>query len=115
MARVIVILFLMIAITAGMFWITRKPPVAEGVAATVPTASTTVPLADLKAPLPDQPAPDGTPEEAKEADTHSLTSVDPREPTNAVTPAASSEPASAQDVTSGPIAGAAPLISKTQT
>lgn len=111
MARVIVILGLMIAITGGMFWITRKPPVADGVAATAPTASTTVPLADLKAPLPDQAAADGTPEEAKEADTHSLTSVDPREPTNAVTAVASSEPASAQDVTSGPIAGAAPLIS----
>ena len=107
MARVIVILGLMIAITAGMFWITRKPPVADGVAATAPTASTTVPLADLKAPLPDQAAPDGTPEEAKEADTHSLTSVEPRTPTNAAAP---SDVASAQDVTSGPVAGAAPLI-----
>ena len=111
MARVIVILFLMIAITAGMFWITRKPPVAEGVAATTPTASTTVPLADLKTPLPDQAAPDDTPEEAKDTETHSLTSVDPRTPTNVAEPGAPTGAASAQDVTSGPVAGAAPLIS----
>ena len=108
MARVIVILGLMIAITAGMFWLTRKPPVSDGVAATSP--STTVPLADLKTPLPDVAAvTDAVPAETKDAETQSLTSVDPREPTNAVAPSATTT-ASAQDVTSGPVAGAAPSI-----
>lgn len=110
MARVIVILGLMIAITAAMFWITRKPPVATEAAAT-PVASqpsATVSLADLKAPKtagPDQDLAD------KADDAHSQVAVEPRLITNPSGGSQTvSEPASTQDVTRGPVAGAAPSI-----
>lgn len=110
MARVIVILGLMIAITAMMFWITRKPPVATEAAAT-PVASqpsATVSLAELKTPK--TPGPDEDLAD-KPDDVHSQVAVEPRLVTNpAGTAAASAEPASTQDVTKGPVAGAAPSI-----
>jgi LysM repeat protein len=140
MARVIVILGLMIALTATMFWITRKPVATAGVttpgAVVSPSATptTTVPLADLKAP-PSRSVDEDLQEKVDE--THSTTSADPRPVTNpaatlaadgsvagavSATPtgeALSTEtaaatgalvPATAQDVTSGPVAGAAPSI-----
>ncbi len=106
MARVIVILGLMIAITATMFWITRNPSAATGAAATTTVPSATVSLAELnssKTPGPDDDIAD-KPDEA-----HSQVSVEPRLVTNPVGEAASG-PASAQDVTKGPVAGAAPSI-----
>lgn len=106
MARVIVILGLMIAITATMFWITRKPPVATEAAATPASPSATVSLAELnssKTPGPDEDIAD------KPDETHSQVSVEPRLVTNPVD-AAQPGPASAQDVTKGPVAGAAPSI-----
>lgn len=105
MARVIVILGLMIAITATMFWITRKPSVATDAVAPPAAASTTVSLAELnssKTPGPDEDIAD-KPDEA-----HSQVSVEPRLVTNTVGGAANV--ASAQDVTKGPVAGAAPSI-----
>lgn len=110
MARVIVILGLMIAITATMFWITRKPPVATDAAAT-PAAtsaapSATVSLAELTA-----PKTSGVDEDLvdKPGDTQSPTSAEPRpvmNPSSEVQAGA----ASAQDVTKGPVSGAAPTI-----
>lgn len=106
MARVIVILSLMIAITAAMFAITRKSAVAPGEAANGPT--TTVKLADV--PKPEtiaEPAPNvkEEPKTDDESET-SLTSVDPRPVTNAADGVAQS----AQDVALGPVAGAAPSV-----
>jgi hypothetical protein len=107
MARVIVIVGLMIAITATMFAITRKSTVAPGEAANGPTA--TVKLDDLPHadPVPLQP-----PAEPKiDEDQQSLTSVDPRPVVNPIEdPAPAPEAQSAQDVTKGPVAGAAPSI-----
>lgn len=104
MARVIVIVGLMIAITVTMFAITRKSTVAPGEAANGPTA--TVKLADL-------PPPDAavTPAEEPKIDDEqqSLTSVDPRPVTNPIDGTAP-EAQSAQDVTNGPVAGAAPSV-----
>jgi nucleoid-associated protein YgaU len=110
MARVIVILGLMIAITATMFWITRKPPVATDAAATPATTtaapSTTVSLAELTA-----PKTSGVDEDLvdKPDDTQSPTSAEPRLVTNPSSEVQSA-PASAQDVTSGAVSGAAPTI-----
>lgn len=100
MARVIVILTLMIAITAGMFALTRTSTVAPGEAANGP--STTVKLSD-----PPKPEAAGTPAEVKtdEDGETSLTAVEPRPVTNSV-----EAPKSAQDVTQGPVAGAAPSV-----
>jgi nucleoid-associated protein YgaU len=103
MARAIVILSLMVAITAAMFLITRKSTVAPGEAANGP--STTVKLADLPKPA---AAPQTEPKEPlkeDEAET-SLTSAEPRPVTNAPDGA----PQSTQDVTQGPVAGAAPSV-----
>lgn len=106
MARVIVILSLMIAITAAMFAITRKSAVAPGEAANGPT--TTVKLADV--PKPETIAePVANAKEEPKADDESetsLTSVDPRPVTNAADGVAQS----AQDVALGPVAGAAPSV-----
>lgn len=106
MARAIVIIGLMIAITATMFAITRKSTVAPGEAANGPSA--TVKLDDAPALAAD---PAVTPaEEPKIDDDHqSLTSLDPRPVIN---PAEDAAPAvqSAQDVTNGPVAGAAPSV-----
>lgn len=106
MARVIVILGLMIAITATMFWITRKPPVATAAAPTLTAQpSATVNLADLKSPQtsgPDEDLAD------KPGETQGQVSAEPRLVTNPTGEAAG--PASAQDVTKGPVAGAAPSI-----
>lgn len=106
MARVIVIVGLMIAITATMFAITRRSAVAPGEAANGPTA--TVKLADL-------PPPDANPTPAAEPkiedEQQSLTSVDPRpviNPSEGTVPAPEAQ--SAQDVTKGPVAGAAPSV-----
>jgi LysM repeat protein len=92
MARVIVILALMLAITAAMIAITRKPAIAPGEAASEP--STTVRLAE-------------TPDDAKDTDEQSVTSADPR-PATTPLETASAPTTSAQDVTNGPVAGAAP-------
>jgi LysM repeat protein len=108
MARVIVIVGLMIAITATMFAITRKSTVAPGEAANGPTA--TVKLDDLPHadPTPPQPPAD---EPKIDDDQQSLTSVDPRPVINPLEdPAPAAEAQSAQDVTKGPVAGAAPSI-----
>lgn len=96
MARVIVILALMLAITAAMFAITRKSAIAPGEAASEPSA--TVRLAEK-------------PQDAAEAEAQSVTAADPRPATASVETASASptaSPASAQDVTNGPVAGAAP-------
>ncbi|NOT40080.1 MAG: LysM peptidoglycan-binding domain-containing protein [Alphaproteobacteria bacterium] len=105
MARVIIILGLMIAITATMFWITRKPPATEA-SATPVTSATTVSLAELNSPK--TPGPDSDIAD-KPDETQSQVSAEPRLVMN---PAgeAQSGPASAQDVTRGPVAGAAPSI-----
>jgi nucleoid-associated protein YgaU len=104
MARVIVIVGLMIAITVTMFAITRKSTVAPGEAANGPI--TTVKLDDL-------PPPGATATPAEEAkideEQQSLTSVDPRPVINPVDGIAP-EAQSAQDVTKGPVAGAAPSV-----
>jgi nucleoid-associated protein YgaU len=98
MARVIVILALMLAITAAMVAITRRPAITPGEAASEP--STTVRLGENQ-----------TPEEATDtaSETASVTSAEARP---LVTPGetASAEPpaATAQEVTKGPVAGAAP-------
>lgn len=104
MARVIVIVGLMIAITLTMFAITRKSTVAPGEAANGPTA--TVKLGDLP---PDNTA--ATPAEEPKIDDEqqSLTSIDPRPVINPVDGVVS-EAQSAQDVTNGPVAGAAPSV-----
>ncbi|MFM9865430.1 MAG: LysM peptidoglycan-binding domain-containing protein [Micropepsaceae bacterium] len=105
MARVIIILGLMIAITAAMFWITRKPPATDASATPVST-SATVSLAELntaKTPGPDADIAD------KPDETQSQVSAEPRLVTNPVGDTAAG-PASAQDVTRGPVAGAAPSI-----
>lgn len=107
MARVIVILGLMIAITAAMFWITRKPQVATDAAATPAASSATVSLAELKSPKTAGPDDDLA---EKSEETHSPTSAEPRLVTNASGDVKAAVPASAQDVTSGPVAGAAPSI-----
>lgn len=103
MARVIVILSLMIAITAAMFAITRKTTVvASGEAASGP--STTMNLSEPgKAPAPAESIPDNQPtyDDAEQ----SLTSAEPRPVTNVI-----GAPTTAQDVTKGPVAGAAPSI-----
>lgn len=107
MARVIVILGLMIAITATMFAITRKSTVAPGEAANGPTA--TVQLGDL----PPADANAAPREEAKDDasdDEHSLTSAEPRPVTNTMAAGLDAAVKSAQDVTAGPVAGAAPSI-----
>jgi nucleoid-associated protein YgaU len=110
MARVIVILGLMIAITATMFWITRRPPVATEAAAT-PVASqpsATVSLAELKTPKTAGPDDDLT---DKPDDVHSQVAAEPRLVTNGTGGAQpSADTASMQDVTKGPVAGAAPSI-----
>lgn len=100
MARVIVILTLMILITTTMFAITRTSSKPSD-AATGP--STTVKLGDL--PRSETPAPPRSETPAPDAEEGSLTSLDPRPVTNLV-----SEPQTAQDVTKGPVAGAAPSI-----
>lgn len=107
MARVIVILGLMIAITAAMFWITRKPQVATEAAATPATTSATVSLAELNSPKTAGPDEDLA---EKTEETHSPTSAEPRLVTNSASDVKSAGPASAQDVTSGPVDGAAPSI-----
>ena len=97
MARVIVILALMLAITAAMFAITRKSAIAPGEAASEP--STTVRLTDL-------------PDTAKDQETESIKSAEPRTFSGEIETASASPesagPSSAQDVTKGPVAGAAP-------
>jgi nucleoid-associated protein YgaU len=103
MARVIVILTLMILITTTMFAITRtssKPTEAvTGPSATVKLGE--LPRSDTPAPPPGpQPAP------APDADEASLTSAGPRPVTNVL----DAPPQSAQDVTKGPVAGAAPSV-----
>ncbi len=96
MARVIVILTLLIAITATMFAVTRKPAIAPGEAAD--GASATVELGEMKTPAKD---------EIPQGEEQSLTSAAPRpQPTEL----AAKTPASAQDVTNGPVAGAAPTL-----
>jgi LysM repeat protein len=103
MARVIVIVTLMVLITATMFAITRKSAVAPDAAAN--GATTTVKLADLpKAEAP----PEDVKEDREDEDGHSLTAVDPRPVTNAIETEAA--PKSAQEVTNGPVAGAAPSV-----
>jgi nucleoid-associated protein YgaU len=107
MARVIVILGLMIAITAAMFWATRKPPVATAATPVATQPSATVNLADLKAPKtsgPDEDLAD------RSGEAHSQVSAEPRLVTNPTADAQAAGPASAQDVTKGPVAGAAPSI-----
>lgn len=107
MARVIVILFLMIAVTAGMFALTRKSAVAPGEAATGPAA--TVKLTDMpRAEAPPVATPPVATPPAYDHDEPSLTTAEPRPVTNTVGTAAA--PQSAQDVTAGPVAGAAPSI-----
>jgi len=105
MARAIVIVGLMIAITATMFAITRNSAVPPGEAASGPSA--TVRLDDVAS----APATAATPaEEPKiEDEQQSLTSADPRPVINPVEDAAP-EAKSAQDVTNGPVAGAAPSV-----
>jgi nucleoid-associated protein YgaU len=100
MARVIVILSLMIAITAGMFALTRTSTVAPGEAANGPSA--TVKLSDLP-----KPEAVGTPADLKPDDDGetSLTAAEPRPVTNSVEALKST-----QDVTQGPVAGAAPSV-----
>lgn len=103
MARVIVILTLMILITTTMFAITRtssKPTATE--------PSTTVKLGELArsdAAVP-PPRAEPAPTPAPDAEEVSLTSADPRPVTNVLDAA----PQSAQDVTKGPVAGAAPSV-----
>jgi nucleoid-associated protein YgaU len=109
MARVIVILGLMIAIAATMFWITRRPPVATEAAATpvVSQPSATVSLAELQTPKtsgPDEDLAD------KPDETQSQVSVEPRLVTNPTGDTPAAGPTSAQDVAKGPVAGAAPSI-----
>lgn len=96
MARVIVILALMLAITAAMFAITRKSAIAPGEAATEP--STTMRLTAA--------APEPTPEAAADEEAESLKSAEPRTFETKVASAATST----QDVTAGPVAGAAPTF-----
>lgn len=103
MARVIVILTLMVLITATMFAITRKSTVAPGEAANGPT--TTVKLADLP-----QPAAPPREELKDDEDGQSLTAAEPRPVTNAIETESTTAPKSAQDVTNGPVAGAAPSV-----
>jgi nucleoid-associated protein YgaU len=107
MARVIVVLGLMIAITATMFWITRRPPVAEGVAATPAQPAATVSLAELNSPK--TPGADDDIADKPEEASHSPESAGPRDVTN-LTGAQGTVPASAQDLTARPVAGAAPSI-----
>lgn len=99
MARVIVILTLMVAITATMFAITRKPAIAPGEAANGPTATVKLTEVARQAPVAEADPMDG--EET------SLTSAGPRPVTNAL---GAPEPPAAQDVTNGPVAGAAPAF-----
>lgn len=103
MARVIVILTLMILITTTMFAITRTSSKPSDPAA---GPSATVKLGEL--PRSDAPVPPPRAElaPAPDAEEVSLTSADPRPVTNAVDAA----PQSAQDVTRGPVAGAAPSV-----
>jgi LysM repeat protein len=107
MARVIVILGLMIAITAAMFWVTRKPQVTTEAAATPAASSATVSLAELQSPKTAGPDDDLA---EKTDETQSPTSAEPRLVTNTAGDAKAEGPASAQDVTSGPVEGAAPSI-----
>lgn len=97
MARVIVILILMLAIAAAMFAITRTSAIAPGEAASEPSA--TVRLTD-------------TLDAAIDQDAESIKSAEPRTFSNEVAPANAAPGAatasSAQDVTSGAVAGAAP-------
>ena len=97
MARVIVILFLMLAIAAAMFAITRTSAIAPGEAASEPSA--TVRLT-------------GTPDATIDQDAESAKSAEPRTFSNEIAPANASPSiasvSSAQDVTSGAVAGAAP-------
>jgi len=93
MARVIVILALMFAITGAMFALTRNSAVAPGVAA--PEPRTTVPLA--------APSVDNEIDDAE-----SVKSIGPRLSASNPQETATASPASAQDVARGPLAGAAP-------
>jgi len=102
MARVIVILTLMVAITAAMFAVTRKPAIAPGEAANGPSA--TVELDKMPA-----AAPAKTAGEISEGETQSLTAAAPRPQPTSLEPAAAAT-ASTQDVTNGPVAGAAPAL-----
>jgi len=86
MARVIVIVGLMLAITTAMFALTRRSAVAPGEA-----AGTTVHLGP-------------PPADDKIDDTVSLTSAEPRSPASVKTPATT------QDVASGRVPGAAPTF-----
>ena len=100
MARVIVILTLMIAITGGMFALTRTSTVTPGEAANGP--STTVKLSDLPKPEAATAQPELKPDDEGET---SLTAAEPRPVMNSV-----EAPKSTQDVTQGPVAGAAPSV-----
>jgi nucleoid-associated protein YgaU len=96
MARVIVILALMLAITAAMVAITRKSAILPGEAASEPSA--TVHLTEV-------------PDTDKDQETESLKSTEPRTFSNTIQSAALASPtASAQDVAHGPVAGAAPAF-----
>ena len=93
MARVIVILALMLAFAAAMFAITRKSAIAPGEAAS--EASATVRLTAM-------PEAAKVEDAAPDAEAESLESAAPR------TFSKEMKTASAQDVTDGPVAGAAP-------
>lgn len=99
MARVIVILALMLAITAAMVAITRKSAIAPGEAASEPSA-----LVHLS----------GVPDADNEQDSESLKSTEPRTFSNTIEStsalASGATTASAQDVAHGPVAGAAPAF-----
>jgi nucleoid-associated protein YgaU len=102
MARVIVILALMLAIAAAMFAITRKSAIAPGEAATEPSATVRLTTAT-----------EATPVVEADEEAESLKSAEPRTFSTPVgSGAASAEvaTASAQDVTAGPVAGAAPTF-----
>ena len=91
MARVIVILALMLAITAAMFAVTRKSAIAPGEAADEPSATVRLSAAS---------------EAAIDEEPESLKSAEPRGFAAEIGGAT----ASTQDVTEGPIAGAAPTF-----
>jgi len=103
MARVIVVLTLMVAITAAMFAVTRKPAIAPGEAANGPSA--TVELDKMPAATPAK-----TGGEISEGETQSLTAAAPRPQPTSLEPATATTTASTQDVTNGPVAGAAPAL-----
>lgn len=106
MARVIVILALMLAIAAAMFAITRKSAIAPGEAATEPSATVRLNSTPDAAPV-------ATTDAITDDEAESLKSAEPRTfstPIGSGAASAEAPTASAQDVTDGPVAGAAPTF-----